>query len=206
MIRTIHRRLPVLPILLLVFLGACPENDDDALMLHLYHSLDEEIQDAVDGTEIPPEYLAALISLESHPAGNRDSRRFEPAVYDRLMDLKYSGEAFGYIPRNRVKNLDDQKLRELATSYGLTQIMGYHCLELGCSIDDLKGEFHLLWSVAYIRDHYGKQVKARDWEACFRMHNTGRVDGITSRKDYVEKGLIRMQYYRKWIQQEGSLF
>ena len=111
-----------------------------------------------------------------------------------------------YIPRNKIKDLDDQKLRELATSYGLTQIMGYHCLELGCSIGDLKGEFHLLWAVAYIRDHYGKQIRKKNWEASFRMHNTGRVDGTTARKDYVEKGLARMQYYRKWIQQEGSLF
>lgn len=194
------------PLAFIGLLGACPQNDDDALMLHLYHSLDEEIQEAVDGTEIPPEYLAALISLESHPAGNRDSRRFEPAVYERLLDLKYSGESFGYIPRSKVQDLNDQKLRELATSYGLTQIMGYHCLELGCSIPDLKGEFHLLWAVAYIRDHYGKQIRKQDWEASFRIHNTGRPDGTTARKDYVEKGLARMQYYRKWMDQKGSLF
>lgn len=193
------------PLLLGIFLVACPQNDDDALMLHLYHSLNEEIDEAVEGTEIPPEYLAALISLESHPAGNRDSRRFEPGIYERLLELKYSGEPFGYIPRRKVENLNDEKLRELATSYGLTQIMGYHCLELGCSIEDLKGEFHLLWAVAYIRDHYGKQVKQKDWDACFRIHNTGRADGTTARKDYVEKGLRRMEYYRKWMDKEGSL-
>ncbi|MCB1164987.1 MAG: hypothetical protein KDK37_04590 [Leptospiraceae bacterium] len=193
------------PLLACLLFLACPENDEDALMLHIYHSLNEEIASAVEGTEIPAEYLAALISLESHPAGNRDSQRFEPGVYERLLDLKYSGEPFGYIPRNQVQDLSDDKIHQLATSYGLTQIMGYHCLQLGCSIDDLKGEFHLMWAVAYIREHYGKKIAERDWEACFRIHNTGRADGTTSRKDYVERGLKRMEYYHKWMEKQGSV-
>lgn len=173
-------------------------------MFHLYHSLHEEIIHATDGTEIPPEYLAALISLESHPPGNRDSKRFEPGIYSRLKELKEKGRPFGRIDRNDIRSLTDEELRRLATSYGLTQIMGYHCLSLGCSIDDLSGDYHLNWSILYMREHYGKQLRKKDWEAAFRIHNTGHPQGNTSRKDYAERGLARMQYYRNWVERDGN--
>lgn len=204
---TVGRRgWPVISVFLPFFFLAvgCPRDQDDAVMLHIYLGLHDEIDKAVRDTEIPASYLAALISLESHPPGNRESRRFEPRVYQRLLELKNEGKPFARIQRKRLEGLGDSELRELATSYGLTQIMGYHCLDLGCSIRDLAGSYHLLWSVAYIRRHYLGQVIRKEWASCFRIHNTGRAEGTTSRDDYAEKGLLRMQYYDDWKKKGGN--
>ena len=175
-------------------------------MFRLYHALHEDIEQATRGTPVRPAYLAALISLESHPAGNPDSRRFEPAVYRGLVDLRDSGRAWGGVQRSKIRSASDARLRALATSYGLTQIMGYHCLELGCSIEDLTAAQQLYWSVAYMRVHYEQELQRSNWERCFRMHNTGRPDGIPNRRDYVERGLTRMSYYEHWEERQGSLF
>lgn len=192
-------------LLLSLLLVGCLRNEDDAIMFHIYHRLHSEIETAVDGTEIPASFLAALISLESHPPGNRNSRRFEPKVYQRLLEMKNHGRSFSRLPVEKIRVLSDAELRELATSYGLTQIMGYHCLDLGCSIEDLAGEYHLLWSVAYMRRHYLPQIVKKDWEACFRIHNTGRPEGTTHRSDYAERGLVRMRYYEEWERKKGNL-
>ena len=188
------------------FFIRCPENEEDAVMFHIYHSLNEEITLAVKGTDIDPAYLAALISLESHPPGNKKSKRFEENVYKRLLELKNDGRSFGRISRSAILNRSDNEIRDLATSFGLTQIMGFHCLDLGCSPDDLKGNYHLQWAAAWMQKNYGKKAKQEDWPSCFRIHNTGHPRGETFRKDYVERGLARMAYYKKWIRKKGSIF
>lgn len=173
-------------------------------MLHIYNAWHAEIDRAVLGTDISAAYLAALISLESSPPGNPHSKRFEPRVYERLLELKHAGRAWGGLKQNDLRRYSDAELKQLATSYGLTQIMGYHCLSLGCTIEELRGEYHLQWAAAYMQFHYGKVAKKRDWPACFRIHNTGRPDGSTHREDYVERGMVRMEYYRKWAKSEGG--
>jgi hypothetical protein len=198
-------KIKIILFLSIIFINSCFRDVDDAIMYHIYQSFHGHIQYATWGTEIPPEYLAALISLESYPPGNWDSERFEQKVYERLLKLKQNGTPFNSIPREKIISLTESELRQLATSYGLTQIMGYHCLELGCSIEDLRSSDHLLWSVAYIRRHYLKYIKQKQWEICFKMHNTGNPFGKTHNKDYVEKGLKRMEYYRKWIRLKGNL-
>ncbi|MDH5656559.1 MAG: N-acetylmuramidase family protein [Spirochaetia bacterium] len=188
------------------FFTGCPENEEDAIMFHIYHSMHEEIKHAVQGTDLDPSYLAALISLESHPPGNRKSERFEKNIYERLVQLKQDGRKFGFIERSSLNGKSDRELREFATSYGLTQIMGFHCIELGCTPEDLKGKYHLQWAAAWMQKHYGRKAKQKNWPACFRIHNTGHPGGETYRKDYVERGLARMAYYNKWIRRKGNLF
>ncbi|MCB1173577.1 MAG: hypothetical protein KDK39_08435 [Leptospiraceae bacterium] len=188
-----------------IFFTACPENSEDALMWRLYQKWHPAIEKAVSGTDIDAEYMAAIISLESHPPGNADSSRFEAAVYRRLQDLRDHGTAFGYISRSHVADLSDAELREYATSHGLTQIMGYHCFRLKCTIEELRSPDHLLWAIAYMQMSYKKAARKHDWESCFRVHNTGRPDGQTTRADYVTRGLQRMQYYHKWIERNGQL-
>lgn len=199
-------RMRATAVVALLLLCGCPRNEDDAIMLHLYHKLDKEIQRATLGTDISPSYLAAIVSLESHPPGNRDSERFEPYVYERLVSLKEEGRPFGKIKREAIVFLSDKELRQLATSYGLTQVMGFHCLELGCSIQDLRGPYHLQWAVGYMIRHYPIPAKKRNWEACFRIHNTGLADGQTSRRDYAQVGINRMRYYDRWMRTAGNVF
>ncbi len=183
----------------------CFKDIDDAIMYHIYNNYHNIIMKATIGTEVNPEYLAALISLESYPPGNWHSERFEPVIYNRLLNLKNHGIPFSNISREKVIHLSDYEIRMLSTSYGLTQIMGYHCLDLGCSIDDLRSSDHLLWSIAYIRKHYLKYVKEKKWDVCFRMHNTGNPFGTPHNKDYIKKGMIRIEYYKKWMRIKGNL-
>ncbi len=181
---------------ILLLLLSCFRDIDDAIMYHIYSIYNQKITEATRGTEIPAEFLASLISLESYPPGNFLSERFEPKIYERLLNLKKYGQPFSNIQREKIIHLSDFELKQLATSYGLTQIMGYHCLELGCSIEDLKGEDHLLWSIAFIRKHYLKCILQKQWDICFRIHNTGNPSGKTHNKGYVQKGIKRMEYYK----------
>lgn len=185
---------------------ACPRNSEDALMLHLYHRLHTDIDRAAKGTDFSPEYMAALISIESSPPGNPYSERFEPAVYQHLLKLKHDAVPWGGVSRTKLRKYSDEELKQLATSYGLVQIMGYHCLAMGCTVDELRGDYQLQWAAVYMQAHYAKPARKSDWSTCFRIHNTGRPDGRPHRSDYVERGLIRMQYYREWIKKQGSVF
>lgn len=186
--------------------SACPFNYDDILMLQTYHAMHKHIWQASYGTVIPESYLAAVISLETFPVGNWESERFEAHIYRRLLALKQGGKAFGSIPRRKLLKYTDRELRQFATSYGPTQMMGYHCLQINCSISDLKGSYHLQWAVTWMEENYGHYARRGNWEACLRIHNTGRPDGKTYHANYVRNGLIRMDYYEKWIRRKGKIF
>ncbi len=185
---------------------ACPESSEDVQMLEIYRNMNKEIWQASYGTMIPESYLASIISLETFPIGNRRSKRFEEHVYRSLLDLKYLGKNFAKIPQAKVKYLNDQELKLYATSYGLTQMMGFHCLKIGCKIDELMGPYQLQWAVVWMEKNYGHYARLGRFSECFRIHNTGRPTGRTHRHDYVERGLKRMNYYTKWIRRSGSLF
>ena len=149
--------------------------------------------------------MAAVISLETSPPGNWNSKRFEAHIYQRLLALKQEGRAFGSISRKKLLKYSDQELRQFATSYGPTQMMGYHCLQINCSISDLKGPYHLQWAAAWMEANYGSYALRGDWAACFRIHNTGRPNGKTYHANYVQKGLQRMNYYEKWLHRKGKI-
>jgi hypothetical protein len=173
-------------------------------MYHIYHSLHDDIITATKDTNVDPAYLAALISLESNPPGNKNSNRFESSVQQRLLALRNEKKPFGKIPERAVSDLTDDEIKALSHSYGLVQIMGYHCIDLGCTIDDLTGENQLKWAVTYMQDHYRKQITMKDWESCFRIHNTGQSSGEPPRKDYVERGMMRMKLYSELMKTNGS--
>ncbi len=194
-------RITVLTTLLLI--SGCSLSYDSFLMYHIYHSLHPEIQAASEGNHIDPAFLAALISLESNPPGNRNSTRFEPVIYERLLSMKKDGKPFGRLPIRLISELSDEELKALSHSYGLVQIMGYHCISLGCTMEDLTGPDQLRWAAAYMQDHYGRHIKNKDWESCFRIHNTGHPSGETSRKDYVQRGLSRMKVYKGLMQESA---
>jgi hypothetical protein len=94
---------------------------------------------------------------------------------------------------------EDAALRELATSWGLTQIMGYHMVgRPGAARDLLEPAFHYrvaLELLAEFATRYQLEL-AREFEEMFRCWNTGRPDGQTADPTYVEKGLRRMELYR----------
>ncbi len=123
-----------------------------------------------------------------------------------FLNEKFAEEVGAPVGR-RVPLQDDQVLRELATSWGLTQIMGYHMIgrrsifdRPGAPADLVKPEVNLrvaLELLAEFAERYQLDPHA-EFSEFFRCWNTGRPDGKpTFDPDYVEKGLRRMVIYRE---------
>lgn len=96
--------------------------------------------------------------------------------------------------------LEDQAVRRLATSWGLTQIMGYHMLGRPEPVEKLcDPAYHYALAARMIEDfaarfHLDPQ---HDFEALFRCWNTGRPDGKTFDPSYAERGLRRIEICRR---------
>lgn len=93
----------------------------------------------------------------------------------------------------------DEALRELATSWGFTQIMGYHLVGRSGTVRDLlepRFHFHLaLELLALFAERYQLDL-AREFAEMFRCWNTGQPYGQTFDPDYVAQGLRRMEICR----------
>jgi hypothetical protein len=102
---------------------------------------------------------------------------------------------------------DDEVLRELATSWGYTQIMGYHMIGRAGTVHDLLDpEFHFriaLELLAEFTDDYQLDL-AHESEETFRCWNTGQPYGATFDPHYVENGLRRMELYRAFATQHRT--
>ena len=105
----------------------------------------------------------------------------------------------------------DEALRELATSWGFTQIMGYHLVGRSGTVRDLlepRFHFHLaLELLALFAERYQLDL-AREFAEMFHCWNTGQPYGpprgpATSDPNYVAQGLRRMGIYRS-IESSGD--
>ncbi len=101
-----------------------------------------------------------------------------------------------------LSRLADEALRELASSWGYVQIMGFHVLGWRRTVRDLvEPRFHYHFAnqlLAEFAVSY-KLSLSREFEKMFRCWNTGRPDGRTADPNYVENGLMRMEIYRALI-------
>ncbi len=97
---------------------------------------------------------------------------------------------------------EDEALRELATSWGFTQIMGYHVLGRWRTVRDLlEPRIHFRLATELLTDFARRHGLAlgRDFSELFRCWNTGQPDGTTADPSYVAKGLSRMSLYRQEV-------
>lgn len=180
-------------------------------------------------------FLAALIKGES--GGINDAKRFEKTVLSALWEVLVGRKAaYGSIGRADlvayVSCVQDAaapapggwsadtlaRIDSLATSWGLTQIMGYHCIELaGEMTADIPGsspahmdivskpltdpDFALgmtLRMLAGFVKQWSLENITTDAErsaSLFRCWNTGRPDGVTFDSNYASNGLERMSLY-----------
>jgi hypothetical protein len=95
-------------------------------------------------------------------------------------------------------------LRELATSWGFTQIMGYHVLGRHTAVHDLlEPRFHYRVAVQLISElaQTFQLDMAREFEKMFRCWNTGSPYGATFDPEYVAKGLRRLSIYRQLVKE-----
>jgi hypothetical protein len=170
------------------------------------------IADACSTSSIPENFLAALIAGES--GGHNDARRFEKNVLLSLWEVLLGRKAaFGSIGRadlvkftaafsNGQTHFSDslppdafQRVDGLATSWGLTQIMGYHVLAANLTLEDLRDPAkHLRFALTMLTGfaHQFQLDVTREFDDLFRCWNTGRPDGATFDPAYVNNGLARM--------------
>ena len=89
-----------------------------------------------------------------------------------------------------------QELLSYATSWGFTQLMGYHAIEWKVPVADLAdpGKHYPLAAklMAGFCESYGLDP-AKDFEGMARCWNTGRPDGATYDPHYVTNLLLRMK-------------
>jgi len=100
---------------------------------------------------------------------------------------------------SELSRLADEALRELASSWGFVQIMGFHVIGRHGTVRDLlEPRFHYHLAIQLLTEFAASYQLdlAREFEELFRCWNTGRPDGRTADPAYVENGLMRMEIYR----------
>jgi hypothetical protein len=108
---------------------------------------------------------------------------------------------------SELSRLADEALRELASSWGFVQIMGFHVIGRHGTVRDLREpRFHYRFAnqlLAEFAECYQLDL-AREFAELFRCWNTGRPDGKTADPAYVENGLRRMEIYRGLMRGAGT--
>lgn len=170
---------------------------------------------AVAGSSVRPEFLAALCGNES--SGDERAVRFEPAVFGKILEV-CAGKRAEYKPAGIKVPLGAlditvslpipfsealPRIVTLATSHGLTQIMGWHCLEFGRDFGILAtpaGQLRFTIELLAWFAHLYNLDLGTDDEALLRCWNTGNPAGLTYDSRYVPKALQRAAIYKQLIE------
>ncbi|MBZ5662744.1 MAG: N-acetylmuramidase family protein [Acidobacteriia bacterium] len=190
------------------------------LMKSIHAKWDPAIVSACKTSTVPPAFLAALIANES--GGNPDAKRHERNVLAALWELLQGRAAsYGSIRRDDVlayisapdPGLTEispagllarltrslQQLDSLATSWGLTQIMGYEAIPFASRTfwTDSEGSLRItLRMLAQFSERYQLDL-AKDFAELLNCWNTGRPHGApTADPQYIPNGLARMNIYQ----------
>jgi len=188
---------------------------DQELMSQIRAKYRPFIAAAVEGTPIPESFLAALIANES--GGNTQASRVEPAVLLALAEVAIGRKAnYGAIGRQDLLEWCEPKgassrafadsllaLVNLATSWGLTQIMGYKALAEHFALSELMDLNRQLSHAVYDMADFCRRFAINNLpeqvaiEQLLRCWNTGRPDGKTFDPAYVPNGILRMRLYEE---------
>ncbi len=190
-------------LLLLILLKTCDETEFKFEFGGVESATDnygEQVETLANEFNLRYSYLMAVIMLESSGKKNV-SARFEKDVYEKLKLVKNKKLShYEKVFPESLKDIDDKTLREYASSWGPFQIMGYKCVELGISVDVLKGNKILYWSVKWINSNYGDYVRKKKFKDAFHLHNAGKVypennKPFTHDPEYVNNGLKYLEYF-----------
>lgn len=162
----------------------------------------KEIKILAGQFDLSANFLMALVMLES--SGKKDvPARFEPAVFQKLKDIRDGRlSSLENITRNDIADASDEALKNLASSWGPFQLMGYKCLHLDVKIKDLRGVNSLYWGVYWIDRTYGDYIRKGRYADAFHIHNTGHPipkNGKYKTYDpnYIKNGLEYMEYFKE---------
>lgn len=149
---------------------------------------------------INPSYLKALCMLECSGRKVFD-QRFEPHVYRKLKSVKFNMlDNYEHVTPNLLLDASDDALKNLASSWGPFQLMGYKCLLLDIKVRDIRGDESVFYGVKWIDMTYGKYLRDGKYKDAFHIHNTGMPypsNGVprTYDPDYCQRGLELMKWF-----------
>ena len=162
----------------------------------------KDIYSEAERLNLNPEYFMALCMLEC--GGRKPSpSRFEKHVFNRLMDLKAGKrETYEKVTTRTLKNANGSAIKNLSSSWGPFQIMGYKVVQQGILVKDLRGRDAVKHGMNWIAQEYGHLLKKDLYSDAFHYHNTGRVIGKdrkvrTYSKNYVKDGRKWMKYFKE---------
>jgi len=144
--------------------------------------------------KLPASYFKALIVLEC--SGHKNIiPRLEKHVFTQLQKVR-DGKAKHYynIKKKRIKALNDAGLKNLASSWGPFQVMGYQVIPMGINVHNIRGDKSIYWGMKWIKKRYGRRIKRGKYKDAFHIHNTGHRypklgNPHTHDPKYVTKGL-----------------
>lgn len=151
---------------------------------------------------LPSAYFKALIVLECSGESPPKSR-YERHVYRRLYQVKTGKrKRYGSITRQQLKKFSKRQLKDLATSWGPLQVMGYQSLAMKIPVNWLKEEYALYYSMLWAQNAYGKYLKKRDFKNAFHIHNTGKPlprsgKSRTYDPNYIKKGMKYIKIFEE---------
>ena len=174
------------------------------VVLRTYNNYFDQVKVVSAQFDIDPAFLLALIALES--SGRKIvPRRFEQRVFQRLKSVR-DGESDGmeFVTTEDLRKSNDAALRNLASSWGPYQLMGYKCIQLGVKVSDIRGNEALYHGAKWIRHEYGHLLDEKRFKDAFHYHNTGSNypssgGPRTHDKNYVPKGLGYMISFNELI-------
>jgi len=151
--------------------------------------------------DLPADYLLALIALECGGFKEVPSR-FEKHIYKKLVKVR-AGEIDnfeGIVPEDII-NSDDAALKNLASSWGPFQLMGYQCFHLNIKIKELRGRKSVFYGAKWIKQVYGKSLQQKKYKDAFHLHNTGKKypkigPPRTHNRSYVPNGIKFMKKFK----------
>lgn len=109
----------------------------------------------------------------------------------------------GIVPED-ILNSDDAALKNLASSWGPFQLMGYQCFHLNIKIlRNFCGRKSVFYGAKWIKQVYGKSLQQKKYKDAFHLHNTGKKypkigPPRTHNRSYVPNGIKFMKNCWQW--------
>lgn len=172
---------------------------NNALAKKIRDNLGARIATSCAGSLVPNSFMAGLISVEDSGL-DETATRFEPGILAKLKRVRDGQRpSFNGVKMSDIAGASDDALRNLSTSFGLTQILGLHVIATfnnTITVNDLRDPAkHLTFAVQFIEKEGGSHLRDREFEKVLRIHNTGRPDGVTFDPGYVPNAMEVMEAY-----------
>jgi len=169
----------------------------------------EEVDIQAQRFNLPSSYLMAVIMLECSGRKNVPPR-FEEDIYEQLVNIRdKKASKLENVTYSIIHDATDDALKNLASSWGPFQLMGYKCTLLDISLEELRGPDGIYWSIRWIDLTYGDYLRKKKFKDAFHIHNAGKEfpkNGIPFTHDpkYVERGLKYMKYFERLDSMKGN--